>query len=65
MAYLDSIEAFLRKHANLVYAEIVGRPDPVRGGHPRGYPIWLWFVYAASSPRTAAPARPPPSSLTP
>ena len=41
------LEAVLRHEATYAFAEVVVLPDPSRGGRPRSYPLWVWFVLNA------------------
>lgn len=41
------LEAVLRHEATYALAEVPVLPDPARGGRPRTYPLWLWFVLNA------------------
>lgn len=41
------LEALLRDPATYAYEAVIARPDPARGGSPREYALWLWFVLNA------------------
>ena len=44
---LERLEALVANDALFKLAEIVPEPEPSRGGRPRDYPVYMWFLFDA------------------